>query len=181
MGGWRPDVKVLLFLWRTGKILTESLYGVDQVNSVTSSGPLLFYSWGGNKSRCILFPCTLRLFWEGVIYGQLERILFHCMECLAGHYTRSGYVPGPICKYNWTKVWDVVDSRNGHASSEVSFKYIASILFKMKLFQNEKLEKTHGIYCKFIIALIRDHNFFLDILTWLTPILFLCLSCTPTW
>lgn len=29
-----------------------------------------------------------------------------------GYYTRSGFVPGPICIYNWTKVWDLIESRN---------------------------------------------------------------------
>ena len=31
---------------------------------------------------------------------------------ISGYYTRSGYVPGPVCKYNWTKVWKVADERN---------------------------------------------------------------------
>ncbi|XP_074641618.1 voltage-dependent calcium channel subunit alpha-2/delta-2-like [Tubulanus polymorphus] len=34
------------------------------------------------------------------------------VRCGPGYYTRSGYVPGPICKYNWTKVWDVVERLN---------------------------------------------------------------------
>ncbi|CAH1773823.1 unnamed protein product [Owenia fusiformis] len=34
------------------------------------------------------------------------------VRCGPGYYTRSGYVPGPICKYNWTKVWDVSDTMN---------------------------------------------------------------------
>lgn len=34
------------------------------------------------------------------------------VRCGAGYYTRSGYVPGPICIYNWTKVWDIVETRN---------------------------------------------------------------------
>ncbi|XP_041357381.1 VWFA and cache domain-containing protein 1-like [Gigantopelta aegis] len=29
------------------------------------------------------------------------------VRCGPGYYTRSGYVPGPICKYNFTKVWNV--------------------------------------------------------------------------
>jgi voltage-dependent calcium channel alpha-2/delta-3 len=34
------------------------------------------------------------------------------VRCGAGYYTRSGYVPGPICIYNWTKVWDIVEAKN---------------------------------------------------------------------
>ena len=34
------------------------------------------------------------------------------LAAASGYYTRSGYVPGPICKYNWTKVWDVVERLN---------------------------------------------------------------------
>ncbi|XP_013386854.1 voltage-dependent calcium channel subunit alpha-2/delta-2 [Lingula anatina] len=34
------------------------------------------------------------------------------VRCGPGYYTRSGYVPGPICKYNWTKVWDTVKNEN---------------------------------------------------------------------
>lgn len=29
-----------------------------------------------------------------------------------GYFTRSGYVPGPICIYNWTKVFDIASERN---------------------------------------------------------------------
>jgi hypothetical protein len=41
-----------------------------------------------------------------LVEGVLESIF------VLGYYTRSGYVPGPICKYNWTKVWDVADEHN---------------------------------------------------------------------
>ncbi|PAA92856.1 hypothetical protein BOX15_Mlig015658g4 [Macrostomum lignano] len=34
------------------------------------------------------------------------------VRCGPGYYTRSGYVPGPVCKYNWTKVWSVVNATN---------------------------------------------------------------------
>jgi len=34
------------------------------------------------------------------------------VRCGEGYYTRSGYVPGPICIYNWTKVWDLTSNRN---------------------------------------------------------------------
>lgn len=39
---------------------------------------------------------------------------------LLGYYTRSGYVPGPVCKYNWTKVWTVADSNSHLLASKVS-------------------------------------------------------------
>ncbi len=31
---------------------------------------------------------------------------------IKGYYTRSGYVPGPICIYNWTKVWELTQTKN---------------------------------------------------------------------
>ncbi|CAI9736897.1 Hypothetical predicted protein [Octopus vulgaris] len=34
------------------------------------------------------------------------------IRCGPGYYTRSGYVPGPICRYNWTKVWHVSNEKN---------------------------------------------------------------------
>ncbi|KAJ7343698.1 hypothetical protein OS493_040462, partial [Desmophyllum pertusum] len=29
------------------------------------------------------------------------------VRCGKGYYTRSGYVPGQICQYDWNDVWDV--------------------------------------------------------------------------
>ena len=46
----------------------------------------------------------------------------------SGYYTRSGYVPGPICKYNWTKVWEVADSKNKYEDPMASVSYILFIL-----------------------------------------------------
>lgn len=37
---------------------------------------------------------------------------YHYYIYFPGYYTRSGYVPGPVCKYNWTKVWKVAEDRN---------------------------------------------------------------------
>ena len=37
-----------------------------------------------------------------------------------GYYTRSGYVPGPICKYNFTKVWNVHIEENSKLDPPVS-------------------------------------------------------------
>ncbi|OWA52215.1 putative Voltage-dependent calcium channel subunit alpha-2/delta-2 [Hypsibius exemplaris] len=34
------------------------------------------------------------------------------VRCAPGYYTRSGYVPGPVCRYNWTKVWTLSEQRN---------------------------------------------------------------------
>ncbi|XP_070555607.1 voltage-dependent calcium channel subunit alpha-2/delta-2-like [Ptychodera flava] len=34
------------------------------------------------------------------------------VRCGPGYYTRSGYVPGPICKYSWEKVWNQVKELN---------------------------------------------------------------------
>ncbi|GFR88739.1 voltage-dependent calcium channel subunit alpha-2/delta-2-like, partial [Elysia marginata] len=34
------------------------------------------------------------------------------VRCGPGYYTRSGYVPGPICKYNFTSVYSVVMEKN---------------------------------------------------------------------
>lgn len=45
----------------------------------------------------------------------------------AGYYTRSGYVPGPICKYNWTKVWDAADKVNSKLLPKV--RWLGDILW----------------------------------------------------
>ncbi|KAK3727819.1 hypothetical protein QZH41_008237 [Actinostola sp. cb2023] len=34
------------------------------------------------------------------------------VRCGTGYYTRSGYVPGQLCKYNWADVWDEVEKLN---------------------------------------------------------------------
>ena len=41
------------------------------------------------------------------------------VRCGPGYYTRSGYVPGPICKYNWTKMWEVADDKNNYLHPRV--------------------------------------------------------------
>ncbi|ELU06451.1 hypothetical protein CAPTEDRAFT_215114 [Capitella teleta] len=47
------------------------------------------------------------------------------VRCGPGYYTRSGYVPGPICKYNWTKVWDVADQQNRRMTPQARiFSYL---------------------------------------------------------
>jgi voltage-dependent calcium channel alpha-2/delta-3 len=35
-----------------------------------------------------------------------------CFVFQTGYYTRSGFVPGPICIYNWTKVFDIIAAKN---------------------------------------------------------------------
>ncbi|EDO28538.1 predicted protein [Nematostella vectensis] len=34
------------------------------------------------------------------------------VRCGQGYYTRSGYVPGQLCKYDWAKVWNEVEAIN---------------------------------------------------------------------
>lgn len=45
---------------------------------------------------------------------------------LLGYYTRSGYVPGPICKYDWTKVWGEVEAKNSRLEPQKAriFSYL---------------------------------------------------------
>ena len=42
------------------------------------------------------------------------------VRCGPGSYTRSGYVPGQICKYDWNDVWDEVAARNRYMNPRVS-------------------------------------------------------------
>lgn len=53
--------------------------------------------------------------------------------CTTGYYTRSGYVPGPICKYNWTKVWSVADGKSKYSLPQVSNQksYLYNNIYKM--------------------------------------------------
>ncbi|XP_064625749.1 voltage-dependent calcium channel subunit alpha-2/delta-2-like isoform X2 [Lineus longissimus] len=47
------------------------------------------------------------------------------VRCGPGYYTRSGYVPGPICKYNWTQVWDIVKTKQEHTEPKARiFSYL---------------------------------------------------------
>lgn len=43
------------------------------------------------------------------------------VRCGPGSYTRSGYVPGQICKYDWSDVWDEVAARNRYMNPRVSY------------------------------------------------------------
>ncbi|XP_067936801.1 voltage-dependent calcium channel subunit alpha-2/delta-1-like [Watersipora subatra] len=45
------------------------------------------------------------------------------VRCGPGYYTRSGYVPGPVCKYNWTKTWDLVKQKNPQTATRI-FSYL---------------------------------------------------------
>lgn len=38
-----------------------------------------------------------------------------------GYYTRSGYVPGPVCKYNWTLVWDLAEEKRKYLDPQVIY------------------------------------------------------------
>ena len=46
------------------------------------------------------------------------------VRCGAGQYTRSGYVPGPICKYNWTRYWTMVKDRQQYHAPTRIFSYL---------------------------------------------------------
>ena len=48
------------------------------------------------------------------------------VRCGAGQYTRSGYVPGPICKYNWTRYWSMVKERQQHQPRARIFSYLVN-------------------------------------------------------
>lgn len=66
----------------------------------------------------ILFAGQGLLFFD----GDLRRSCDDTFLC-PGYYTRSGYVPGPVCKYNWTKTWDVVKERNSNQNARI-FSYL---------------------------------------------------------
>ncbi|XP_060584904.1 voltage-dependent calcium channel subunit alpha-2/delta-3-like [Ruditapes philippinarum] len=64
------------------------------------------------------------------------------VRCGPGYYTRSGYVPGPVCKYNWTKVWSVADGKNSYTSPHARvFSYL--IKEDAEMFPG-KLACSHG-------------------------------------
>ena len=42
------------------------------------------------------------------------------VRCGPGSYTRSGYVPGKTCQYDWNDVWDEVAARNRYMNPRVS-------------------------------------------------------------
>ena len=44
------------------------------------------------------------------------------VRCGPGYYTRSGYVPGQICKYDWNDAWDEVQARNRYMSPKVRWE-----------------------------------------------------------
>lgn len=46
------------------------------------------------------------------------------VRCGGGQYTRSGYVPGPICKYNWTRYWTQVKQRQQFNPRARIFSYL---------------------------------------------------------
>lgn len=49
------------------------------------------------------------------------------VRCGPGYYTRSGYVPGQICEYDWNDVWDEVAARNRYMSPRTRiFSYLTS-------------------------------------------------------
>ncbi|KAK3089549.1 hypothetical protein FSP39_004513 [Pinctada imbricata] len=47
------------------------------------------------------------------------------IRCGPGYYTRSGYVPGPVCRYNWTKVWSTIDKKDKEIAPQARiFSYL---------------------------------------------------------
>ncbi|KAJ7333705.1 hypothetical protein OS493_015788 [Desmophyllum pertusum] len=49
------------------------------------------------------------------------------VRCGKGYYTRSGYVPGQICQYDWNDVWDEVQARNRYMSPRTRiFSYLTA-------------------------------------------------------
>ncbi|KAJ8032799.1 Voltage-dependent calcium channel subunit alpha-2/delta-2 [Holothuria leucospilota] len=47
------------------------------------------------------------------------------VRCDPGYYTRSGYVPGAICKYSWKMIWDRVAQLNAKADPKARiFSYM---------------------------------------------------------
>ncbi|CAF1210710.1 unnamed protein product, partial [Didymodactylos carnosus] len=78
---------------------------------------LLHLHAGGTSEFENAFDLTFDLFQRKPKTGCHTLIIFitdgqdtdgETVRCGAGQYTRSGYVPGPICKYNWTKYWNTV-------------------------------------------------------------------------
>ena len=43
------------------------------------------------------------------------------VRCSPGYYTRSGFVPGPICRYDWEKVVEEITAQNKITNPKVTF------------------------------------------------------------
>lgn len=63
------------------------------------------------------------------------RLYKNVFVILTGYYTRSGFVPGPVCKYNWTLVWDVAEEKQKYLNPQV-IKYNTCIKFTIILKKN---------------------------------------------
>lgn len=73
------------------------------------------------------------------------------VRCGPGYYTRSGYVPGPVCKYNWTKVWSALDDRNKRANPQARvFSYL--IKDDGEIFPGERVERVRVSYENYIMT-----------------------------
>nr|QJU69482.1 cacna2d1 [Nematostella vectensis] len=49
------------------------------------------------------------------------------VRCGQGYYTRSGYVPGQLCKYDWAKVWNEVEAINKYMNPRTRiFSYLTN-------------------------------------------------------
>lgn len=64
------------------------------------------------------------------------------VRCGPGSYTRSGYVPGQTCQYDWNDVWDEVAARNRYMSPRVSCLRSRRILSIFKRRDEQASEQT---------------------------------------
>ena len=58
------------------------------------------------------------------------------VRCGPGYYTRSGYVPGQICKYDWNDVWDEVLAKNRYMIPRVR-KFVGRVWYQVLNLWNE--------------------------------------------
>lgn len=84
------------------------------------------------------------------------------IRCGPGYYTRSGYVPGPICKYNWTKVWHVSQEKNQYLLPQARiFSYL--IKDDAEIFPGKLACGHQGSMKKFVTGenlISQMHNYF---------------------
>ncbi|XP_038057398.1 voltage-dependent calcium channel subunit alpha-2/delta-3-like [Patiria miniata] len=88
------------------------------------------------------------------------------VRCGPGYYTRSGYVPGPICKYDWSKVWNRVKELNAVAQPQARiFSY--GTIDAGEIFPGHLACKNRGYFKKLtdgenLIGKMRDYFNFLS-------------------
>lgn len=80
------------------------------------------------------------------------------VRCGPGYYTRSGYVPGPVCKYNWTKVWSALDDRNERANPRARvFSYL--IKDDGEIFPGESRNYLQWLFLLYFIEISHAVNY----------------------